>query len=101
MQDPSSFDFDKAYREIAALGRKTVFFRWIAMAVFGWMLLTGFFEWPSCHHPGTQNQLLMADDFEAIAKGLTGLVGMVLVDISMSLAVIMQRDAPEPPKSTK
>jgi hypothetical protein len=78
----------------------------IAMIVFAWMMVVGLTDWPYLdrysHTPFSDNFLatpLNVDNFEAIVKCLTGLIGMILTDISMSLAVIRRNGISSPPKS--
>ena len=84
MPNDANFDFSKASKDISHIWRAVGIARCIAMLIFGWMFLTG-----ALHTIIPQTTL--TDDFGAIAKYVGGLIGMVLVDISISLAAIKQR----------
>jgi hypothetical protein len=73
--------------------------RMIALIVFAWMFTLGMSQWPTLGHMEFQETPLTAESFEAITKCLTGLIGMILTDISISLARTRQGSISPPPKS--
>jgi hypothetical protein len=101
MSEPENAALDKVVGDLEKTKARLVFVaRWVAMLTFALMFLWGFCWWPGDTHISARGkEPLCCDDFEAIAKCLTGLVGMVLVDISMSLATIKRGGCTAPPKS--